>query len=91
MKWYKKYTELPSTLFTYENSGQRWGDALPYRSRRDDNFDVIDIVGDYGMNQLYKILGYTESPPFPAPYPYVAIMFEESDTFKKIWWHYENF
>ena len=43
------------------------------------------------MNQIYKILGYTEEPPFYAAYPCVAIMFEDLQTFEKIWWHYENF
>jgi len=91
MKWFEKYAELPSILFTFENSGNRLGDSPPYRSRRDDNFNVVDIVGEYGMSQIYKILGYTESPPFKARYPSVAIMFEDLGTFGKIWWHYENF
>jgi len=41
------------------------------------------------MQHCYKILGYTENPPFPAPYPFVAIMFEDLNTFEKKWWHYE--
>jgi len=91
MKWYEKYKKLNPSLFTWENSGQRLGDAPPYRSRRNDDYYIIDIYGEYGMDQIYKIVGYSENPPFHAKgYPSVAIMFERTDTFEKIWWHYEK-
>lgn len=91
MKWYEKYEKLDSVLFTWENSGQRLGDAPPYRSKRNKEFDMVDIEGIYGTEAIYKILGYTENPPFHAKgYPSVSIMFERTDNFEKIWWHYEK-
>jgi len=88
-KWYAKYKKLNSTLFTWENSGQRLGDAPPYHEKHDEELNTLDIEGKYGIDQIYKVLGYTENPPFDAKgYPSVAIMFERCDTFEKIWWHY---
>lgn len=88
-KWYEKYEKLNPILFTYDNSGKKLALGPPYRSRRNDNFDTIDIEGCYGMDQIFKILGYTEEPPYKAQYPCVAIMFEDLHNFEKIWWHYE--
>lgn len=90
-RWYEKYEELNSAMFTWENSGQRLGSAPPYRSRRDEHFNTTDIYGEFGLDKMYKIVGYTENPPFDANgYPSVAIMFEEQTEFFKIWWHYER-
>ena len=90
MKWYEKYQKINSSLFTWENSGQRLGDAPPYHCKRDENLYTQDIEGKYGMDKIYRIVGYTENPPFPAKeYQSVAIMFERLDTFEKIWWHYD--
>lgn len=72
-----------------ENIGRRVS-APPFKSRRNKDFDTIDIYGAYGMDRLYRILGYTENPPVMANYPCVAIMFEDLHTFEKIWWHYEQ-
>jgi len=89
MKWYEKYAKLNPALFTWENSGQRLGDAPPYHAKMDGDLNTIDIEGKYGIDQVYKLLGYTENPQFNAKgYPAVAIMFERCDTFEKIWWHY---
>jgi len=88
--WYKKYKELNSMLFTYDNSGKKFNLPPPYKNRRNKDFDTIDIEGLYGMDQLYRIIGYTETPPFTTSYPCVAIMFEDLHTFKQIWWHYER-
>lgn len=87
--WYKKYKELNSSLFTMENCGRKLH-RPPYRSRRNSAFETINIEGIYGTEKLFKILGYTENPPIMANYPCVAIMFERTDDFEKIWWHYEK-
>ena len=87
-KWYEKYEKLNSSLFSWENSGQRAEAAPPYHAKMNEHFDTIDIEGKYGMDQVYKLLGYTENPPFPTKYPSVAIMFEDLHTHEKIWWHY---
>ena len=90
MKWYEKHKKLNAALFTWENSGKKLGDAPPYHNVRNDNFDIEGIEGIYGMEKIYKLLGYTEDPAFHAKgYPSVAIMFERQDTYEKIWWHYE--
>lgn len=91
MKWYEKYKKLNSEMFTRENSGQSLGSAPPYRSRRNKDYKTMDIYGDHGLDKMYKIVGYTENPPFNANgYPSVAIMFEEQTEFFMIWWHYEK-
>jgi len=88
MQWYEKYEKLTSALFTLENSGRKIGEAPPYHAKRNADYDIEDIEGLYGMNQVFKIVGYTLDPPFPVRYPAVAIMFEDQQTFEKIWWHY---
>lgn len=78
-------------MFTWENSGQRMGDAPPYRSRRNEVYETVDICGDHGLDKMYRLVGYTENPPFDANgYPSVAIMFEEQTDFFMRWWHYEK-
>lgn len=89
-KWYEKYDELSPRLFNWENSGQRLGDAPPFHEIRDDDRFVTDIEGVYGMDQVMRVVGYTEDQPFePKGYKSVAIMFEDLKTFEHIWWHYE--
>lgn len=88
-KWYEKYEKLNSILFTYDNSGKKLNFPPPYKSRRNKEYDTIDIEGKYGMNKLYRILGYSEELPFYGNYPCVGIMFENLYNFEKIWWHYE--
>jgi hypothetical protein len=84
-RWFEKYEQLGSVLFTLENSGKRLGDAPPYRCRRNAEYDIIDIRGEHSMNKVYRIVGYTENPPFfPAGYSAVAIMFERIDTSEKM-------
>jgi len=90
IKWYEKYKKLNSVLFTYDNSGKKLNLPPPYKSRRNKDYDTVDIEGKYGMDQLYKIIGWTMEPPFKAAYPCVAIMFENLYNFEKIWWHYED-
>jgi len=88
-RWYEKYEKLNPNIFTLEN----WGKGVsipPYRTRRNAEFNIIDIYGEHGLNQIYRILGFTLSPPVIANYPCVAIMFERTDDFEKIWWHYEK-
>lgn len=87
--WYKKYEKLSSSWFNFENSGKRSGFAPPWRVIYKKDLDVKCIKGEHGMNQLYKVLGYTEQPPFPAEgYEAIAIMFESQDDFEKTWWHF---
>jgi hypothetical protein len=84
--WYKKYPKLNSALFTFENSGKRSNDPPPY-SLIERGGELIDIKDKYSVSG-YKILGYTESPPFPAEgYLAIAVMFENGN-FEKTWWHY---
>ena len=87
--WYGIHEKLSSALFTHENSAR--GEAPPYQEICDGDFDTVRIQGFYGMAEIWKIVGYTESPPFPARgYEAVVIMFEDRKTFEKKWWHYSK-
>jgi len=89
MNWYNKYKKLNRILFTWENSGRRDGTGPPFYCVRDKDFNTVDIKGICGIDQVYKVVGYTETPPFsPCGYPSIGIMFEDLQTFEKVWWHY---
>lgn len=43
------------------------------------------------INDEFNILGYTLNPPIDenrTPEDYVAIMFENTKTFEKVWFHF---
>jgi hypothetical protein len=85
-RWYHKYQRLNSALFTKENSGRSLGLAPPFRHVYKGG-GISDISASYIHSSFYQLLGYTEHPPFFAPYPSVAIMFE-TEAGEKTWWHY---
>ena len=88
--WYKIYPKLSSFIFIYENSGKCSSEAPPYNViyRKGGDLDIEGIKGEWGMDQHWKVLGYTEQPPFGTSYESVAVMFEDQVTFEKRWWHY---
>lgn len=89
--WYEKYENLNAGLFTFENSGKNSGEAPPYADITNDDLYMIEIKGEYGMDKEWKIIGYSESPPFPANgYEAIGIMFENQNDFIKRWWHYSK-
>ena len=91
--WYHKYKRLSSAEFTYGNSGNKENLPPPFSEvkSKDDDYQIVDIEGLYGMGRAYTIVGYTENPPFqPNEYHAVAIMFEHTGTFEKTWWHYRS-
>ncbi len=81
--WWKIYPKLNSALFTHENSGRSLGELQPFSETMDGGLKPIT-----GVSNMFTILGYTLDPPFAAPFPSVAIMFERNDDFSKIWFHY---
>ena len=89
--WYKKYKKLNSSLFVYENSGKRKRLPPPYTVINDNDFNIIDIQGKYGIDEEWKIIGYSESFTPKADYPAVAIMFENTYDFEKVWFHYNKY
>lgn len=85
--WYEQYKKLNSALFTHDNSAR--GEVPPFVDIRDDDLNTIGMKGMYGMDQIWGVVGYTESVPFPARgYEAIGIMFEDLATFEKKWWHY---
>jgi len=86
-KWYEQYPRLNSAKFIAENSGVRAQLPPPYEIIRGDT-SIVGIEGRWGMEQLWKPVGFSESPPFPTSYPAVAILFESTTNFEQIWWHY---
>ena len=86
-KWYEQYPRLNSAKFTAENSGARTQLPPPYQIVEEDG-RIRGIAGYWGMEQLWKPVGFSESPPFPTDYPAVAILFESTTNFEQIWWHY---
>lgn len=91
MAWYEIYPKLPAEEFTYENSGARSGFSPPYREVFiERSYTVAGIVGEFGNEQLYTVVGYSLDMPFRPKYNSVAVMFEERDTFEKTWWHFPS-
>jgi hypothetical protein len=89
MAWYKKYKKISSALFNYENSGVKTNLMPPWRDIYDADLNMVDIQGSYGSDKIWRIVGYTENPPFPSNgYEAIAIMFEHQNTFEKTWWHF---
>ena len=87
--WYKKYTKLPSYEFTYVNSGKNRCEVPPYNVKYNKDLDNVESIhGEWGMDQMWKIIGYSEQLPFQTSYDAIGIMFENQITFEKIWWHY---
>ena len=90
-KWWEQYEELNSEFFTYENSARKLGYQEIYRLS--DDYKLIPVKY---CDDTYNILGYTLNPPFnrtgycilDGPEKYVAIMFENTKTFKKVWFHF---
>lgn len=90
-KWYEQFDEISSALFSWENSGQRLGNAPPYIDIMDDDSFMVGIKPYVGMDQLFRVVGYTEDPPFPPRgYVGIGIMFEDTTSFEKTWWHYSK-
>lgn len=88
--WYEKYQNLSSARFTYGNSGNSKNLPSPYSEKLVDD-EIVDIKGIWGSEKHYKIVGYTENPPFqPDGYHAVAIMFEDQTTFEFIWFHFRS-
>lgn len=88
--WYEKYPRLSSAKFNYGNSGNSKNLPSPYSEKRIDD-EIVDIEGIYGSDKHFKVVGYTESPPFqPDGYHAVAIMFEDQTSFEFIWFHYRS-
>ena len=81
--WWEKYPKINSAKFTNENSGKFLGGMPPYGQ---------SIAGELkkivGVSSMFEIVGFTLNPPFQAPFPNVAIMFERKDDFSQIWFHY---
>jgi hypothetical protein len=87
-KWWEKYEELNSSLFTSENSARRMGCPEIYRLSDDEELIPIKYYED-----KYSIVGYTLNPPlFPRSIDddiqYIGIMFESTETFEKVWFHF---
>lgn len=86
-KWYEQYPRLNSAKFTAKNSGARAQLPPPYDVIYKDGC-IVGVEGRWGMEQQWQMVGFTDSPPFPASYPAVAILFESTTDFEQIWWHY---
>jgi len=87
--WYEHYKKLNAGLFTFENCGKNSGEIPPYTDITDDDLYIVSIEGKYGMDKEWKVIGYSESIPFPAQsYEAIGIMFENQNDFTKRWWHY---
>ena len=85
-KWWEQYDELNSCDFTYKNSARYLRIPEIYKLSDDD----ILIPMKY-INDEYNILGYTLNPPIDenrTPNDYVAIMFENTKNFEKVWFHF---
>jgi hypothetical protein len=90
--WYEKYKKLNPGLFIFENSGKDSGESPPYADITDNDMNMVSIKGMYGMEDEWKVIGYTESTPFPAKgYDAIGIMFENKQDFTKRWWHYPKY
>ena len=81
--WWEIYPKLNSAKFTNENSGKMLGEPIPFGQTIDG-----PLRESREMSRTFEILGYTLNPPFPAPYPYVAILFMRKDDFSEVWFHY---
>lgn len=91
-KWYEKYELLNSSLFTWDNSGNRSGEAPPRGTKRDEDYNTTDLKEPecYEYRQKdFEPLGYTENPSFHARgYKSIGFMFLDKTNNDKIWWHY---
>jgi hypothetical protein len=82
---YEQYTLLPSSKFTVANSARKLREPYYYLQKED------KLIPSPYMRELaikYKIIGYTLNAPIVAKYPYVAILFEHSETFQRVWYHF---
>lgn len=84
-KWYEQYPLLPSSKFTIKNSG-RYLHEIEVFHEMDDKL----VPNKYllHLSSKLRILGYTLNAPISAKFKYVAIMFENIETFDVHWFHY---
>lgn len=89
-KWWEQYEELNSYLFTHENSARGKGCSEIYYLSDDEK---LVPVKNYSKSDEYSVFGYTLNPPLFPSYlngdiQYVGIMFENVETFEKVWFHF---
>lgn len=86
--WWEQYEEINSSLFTHENSARRMGCPEIYRLSDDNKLVPVKWSG----SEKFSVFGYTLNPPlFDYRYnieEYVGIMFENTETFEKVWFHF---
>ena len=85
-KWWEQYEELNSCDFTHDNSARSLN--FPEIYWLSDDYKLLPSKYFTGK---FNILGYTLYPPFynnRKEEEYIAIMFEDSKTFEKVWFHF---
>ena len=91
-KWWEQYEELNSCDFTNDNSARSL--RYPEIYWLSDDYKLLPVKY---INDKYRILGFTLNPPFNPTInsdpnlleiEYVAIMFENEETFEKVWFHF---
>lgn len=79
IKIYEKYPKISSSKFNYENSCRSIGCRFP------DFYKVHE-----GVDNNWEIVGYTLNPPFDSNTKKpIGIMYENTKTFEKVWYHHE--
>ena len=86
-KWYEQYPKLPSSKFTIKNSGRHKREIEVFHEKDDTLVPNKYLIH---LSSKLRILGYTLNAPIPAKFKYVAIMFENIETFEVHWFHYNR-
>ena len=87
-KWWEQYEEINSSFFTNENSARRMGCPEIYYLSDDEKLVPVKY-----FDGKYTIVGYNLNPPLfhhsiSDDIQYVGIMFENTETFEKVWFHF---
>lgn len=85
VKWYEQYPKLPASKFTLQNSARYLREPEYFYFK---NGGLISNPYMREASSKLRILGYSLTVPVPAAFEYVAIMFENIETFKVHWFHY---